>query len=49
MSFVKDPTEVYDIIKMNEAAIIGNENGLKINKKGELDMKVEHNDGSTCN
>ena len=42
------PTGVYNIIETNERAIIGDRNGLKITKKGKLNMKVEQNDGSTC-
>ena len=45
---MNDPTGMYDIIKINETAIIGNGNGLEITKKGKLNVKVEQNDGSTC-
>ena len=45
---MNDPTGVYNIIKINETAITGDRNGLKITKKGKLDMKVEQDDGSTC-
>ena len=43
-----DPRGLYNIIKINETARIGDGNGLQITKKGKLDMKVEQNDGSTC-
>ena len=41
-----DSTGVYDIIKINETAIIGDGNGLRIIKKGKLNMKVGQNHGS---
>ena len=44
---MNDPTGMYDIIEIDETAIIGDGNGLKITKKGKLDMKVEQDDGST--
>ena len=44
---MNDP--MYDIIKINKTAIIGDGNGLKITKQGKLHMIVEQNDGSTCN
>ena len=45
---MNDPTGVYNVIEINETGIIGDGNGLKITKKGKLDMKVEQNNGSTC-
>ena len=39
---------VYDIVKINETAILGDGTGLKITKKGKLNMKVGQDDGSTC-
>ena len=36
-----DPTGVYDIIEINETTIIGDGNGLKITRKGKLDVIVE--------
>ena len=45
---MNDPTGVYNIIEINETAIIGDGNGLKIMKKGQFDIKVKQNDGSTC-
>ena len=43
-----DPTGVYDIIKINETTIFGDGNGLKITKKGKLEVKLEQSYGSTC-
>ena len=43
-----DSTGVYSIIKTNETAMIHDGNGLKITKKGNLNMKVEQDNGSTC-
>ena len=40
-----DPTGVYNIIEINETAIIGDGNGLKITKKGKLNVKVEQSNG----
>ena len=45
---MNDPTGLYNIIKINETAIIGDGNGHKITKKGKLDVKVMQNDSSTC-
>ena len=39
---MNDPTGVYDIIEINETAIIGDGNGLK---RGKLDVKVKQNNG----
>ena len=36
-----DPTGEYDTIKINETAIIGDGNVVKITKNGKLDVKVE--------
>ena len=44
-----DSTGVYDIIKINEMAIKGDGIGLKIIKKGKLDVNVGQNNGSTYN
>ena len=44
-----DSTAVYNIINIHETAIIGDGNGLKITKKGKLDVKIEQSNGSTCN
>ena len=43
-----DSTGVYDVIEINETAIIDDGHGLEITKKGKLDMKVGQIDGSTC-
>ena len=39
---------MYDIIKINEMAIMGDGNGTKIIKKGKFNIRVGQNDGSTC-
>ena len=47
MTLTNGPTGVYDIIEINETAIIGDGNWLKITKEGKLNVKVEQNNGST--